>query len=89
MKRPADLYERSHRCFPRQDPKKHYPGHFETRQVRSNGEIKWRGQLYFVSEVLAGHPVGLDETDDGIWSLYFGPLLLGSYREDDRSIKLL
>jgi hypothetical protein len=27
--------------------------------------------------------VGLDETEDGIWSVYFGPVLLGRFHELD------
>jgi hypothetical protein len=41
------------------------------RQVRSTGEIKWLGQLLYVSEVLAGEPIGLEACGDGMWSLYY------------------
>jgi len=48
------------------------------RRVRSNGEIKWRNELIFVSEALAGEPVGLCETDDGgAWQVCYGPIELG------------
>jgi hypothetical protein len=50
--------------------------------VRSQGEIKWKGRPIFISEVLAGEPVGLDEIDDGVWAVYFGPLELGRIKED-------
>jgi hypothetical protein len=30
--------------------------------------------------------VGLDEVDDGIWAIYFGPLLLGRF--DERTMKI-
>ena len=45
--------------------------------MRANGEIKWRGQLIFISEVLTGEPVGLAETDEGRWIVNFGPVELG------------
>ncbi len=48
--------------------------HFEVRRVQSRGEIGWL--RLFISEVLMGEPVGLEEVDDGVWSLYFGPRLL-------------
>ena len=35
----------------------------ETRAVKSNGLISWRGRLVYVSEALGGEPVGLAETD--------------------------
>jgi putative transposase len=36
-----------------------------------------------VSHVLAEEYVGLDEIDDGVWSVYFGPVLLGRFHERD------
>ena len=38
------------------------------------------------SHVLCGEYVGFDEGEDGIWALYFGPLLLGRFHERDRVI---
>jgi len=31
--------------------------------------------------------VGLEEIDDGVWNVYFGPLKLGRFLERDRRIK--
>lgn len=89
MKRPCELYEPSSRPYPGPAPAVSYPGHYEVRSVRSKGEIKWRGKRLFVSQALGGERVGLEETVDGIWSLYFGPVLLGRYDERDRSLDLL
>lgn len=47
------------------------------RRVKSNGLIRWRGTLVYVSEALAGEPIGLDEGDDGLWTLRYGPIPLG------------
>lgn len=44
--------------------------------MRSNGQIKWRGELVFVSEALTGEMVGITETKDG-WLVSFGPIPLG------------
>jgi putative transposase len=49
----------------------------EVRRVRSNGQIKWRGNLVYVNAALAGEPVGLSETADGAWQVRYGPLELG------------
>ena len=89
MRPPAELYTPSSRPYPRKTPDVDYPGHYEVRRVRAKGEIKWRGDLLFVSETLVGERVGLEETDDGLWSLSFGPLLLGCYDERDQSMDLL
>lgn len=74
---PDSRYSRSRRAFPACLPDIEYPGHFEMRSVRSGGTIKWKGEMLFVSEVLHGERVGLEETAYGIWSLYFGSTCLG------------
>ena len=47
------------------------------RRVKSNGQIRWRGVVVYISEALGGEPVGLDEGDDGRWAVRYGPILLG------------
>lgn len=89
MKPPAEFYSPSGRPYPPEERIVDYPGHYEVRIVGVSGEINWRGERRFVSQTLHGERVGLEETDDGLWSLYFGPLLLGRYHERDRSLELL
>jgi len=45
--------------------------------VRSNGEIKWQGELVFIGEALINEVIGMLETDDGDAAVYFGPVPLG------------
>ena len=71
---PADLYRSSPRPFPTQLEPVTYPGHFETRFVSTNGGIRWYGDRVPVSRLLAGHNVGLEEIDHGLFEVYFGPL---------------
>jgi transposase InsO family protein len=47
------------------------------RRVKSNGLIRWHGTLVYISEALGGEPVGLDEGEDGLWTVHYGPVLLG------------
>ncbi len=89
MRPPAELYTPSRRAYTQARPDVTYPGHYEVRRVRPKGDIKWRGSLLFVSKTLARQPVGLEETDDGLWSLYFGPLLLGRYDQRDQCLDLM
>ena len=44
--------------------------------MRHNGEIKWAGQLIFLSTPLIGELVGVKETASGDAELYFGPVPL-------------
>jgi len=83
QKTPAELYSASPRAYPSKPSKPCYPGHFEVRYVRPAGEIKFRGRYLFLGEALRGEHVGLEEFDDGLWSLYFAEFLLGRFDERD------
>jgi putative transposase len=43
--------------------------------------IRWNSQWVNVSTVCIGEYVGLEEIDDGLWNVYFGPLRLGRLSE--------
>jgi transposase InsO family protein len=80
-RRPADVYTGSPRPFPRRLPGLEYPAHCDVRRVDSSGAISWRKTPIFLSEVLAGEYVSLDETAEGEWTIAFGPLALGTYSQ--------
>jgi putative transposase len=79
---PSQLYIASPRPYPNQLPEPQYPGHFEVRRVSKNGGIRWKKGWVNISHSLLEQNVGLEEVADGVWSLYFGPLLLGRFHED-------
>src|SRR5216110_2269645 len=58
-----------------------YPGHFEVRLVSRNSGIRWKKHWVCVTHTLGGEYVGLEEVDDGLWDVYFGPLKLGRMNE--------
>lgn len=78
---PASLYTPSSREMPSRLPPLEYPDRFEVRYVSANGGIRWNCDWVNVSIVCAGEYVGLEEIDDGIWNVYFGPLRLGRLHE--------
>ena len=47
-----------------------------------NGGIRWKRDWVNVRIVCAGEYVGLEEIDNGIWNVYFGPLKLGRLLEE-------
>jgi putative transposase len=51
------------------------------------GGIRWKRDWVNVSIVCAGEYVGLEEIDNGIWNVYFGPLKLGRLLEDHMRIE--
>ena len=53
-----------------------YPAGYQVRRVRTNGDIKWLGGRIFLSEALIGEPVGIAEIEDGLHSVYYGPVFL-------------
>ena len=83
---PASWYHRSSRRYPLQLQEPEYPSHFEVRYVSRNGGVRWRNRWVNVSHVLAEEYVGLEEVEDGVWSVYFGPVLLGRFSERDYRI---
>jgi putative transposase len=78
---PAACDEPSPRKMPHQLPPLEYPDRFEVRYVSANGGIRWNHQGVNVSPVCVGAYVGLEDIDDGVWNIYFGPLKLGRFLE--------
>lgn len=74
---PADHYRCSPRRYTGRLREPDNDGDYEVRRVRQNGEIRWRGQSVYVSESLAGEPIGIAERDNGEWDVRFGPVHLG------------
>ena len=71
------LYTSSFRPYPARISSPEYGVGVTVRSVRSTGQIKWRGQMVYVSESLRGEPVGLVQQDDQTWTIHFGQLLIG------------
>jgi putative transposase len=80
-RRPAELYRPSNRPYPSRLPQVVYPGHYEERRVTHTGEFKWRSRALFLSSVFAGELIGLEEIEDGVWSVYFGKHMLARLDE--------
>jgi putative transposase len=84
---PAMLYHGSVRAYPERLPKPEYPGHCSVRRVSSDGTFGFDAMHIFLSTVLAGESIALEEVDDGIWNVLFFNHLLGKY--DQRSRRIL
>jgi putative transposase len=84
QRRPATLYTASPRPYPERLPALEYPGHFDTRKVDHRGHVKWKDQAIFLSHTLRGETLGFEEVDDGIWSVYYGSVLLARFSAEDR-----
>ncbi len=76
---PADFYEPSATPLPdppwgRDFP---YPEHFEVVRVRRTGSLRWNTRTVFVSTVLRHELLGLEWSERGHWSVYFGAQFIG------------
>ena len=82
-KTPASLYHPSNRVYSGRLPAIEYPGHFVVKMVTNAGTIRFQRKVLFIANALKQHHIGLEETDDGIWSIYFCQVLLGRLDERD------
>ena len=74
---PTSRYRPSLRPYPNKPEEPWYDADHVVRKVRSRGEIRWRGDLIFLSEALIGEPVGIAETEAGDWLVRFAEIDLG------------
>ncbi len=74
---PAEHYRPSPRSYPKRLEDPVYPADYQPRRVRSNGEIKWQGELVLIGAALVNEVIGLRENADGEAAAYFGPIALG------------
>jgi transposase InsO family protein len=75
---PASRYSPSARVFPSSLPETVYPAHFEVRVVTQGGAINFRARRFQLSTALTNQEIGLEEIGDDLWTVSFGPLVLGT-----------
>ena len=74
---PAAFYHPSPRPWPERPAEPWYDPWHAVRRVRTDGSIKWGGDLVFIAEPLAGETVGIAETESGHWIVRFADIDLG------------
>lgn len=75
---PASRYSPSPRPFPTGLPELIYPANFEVRVATESGAINFRSRRFQLSTALTNQEIGLEETDEDLWTVSFGPLILGT-----------
>jgi putative transposase len=78
---PSSCWTPSPRPYVEHPPAPDYPAHMEVRLIATDGRFRWRGDHRFLSHALAGHHIGLEEGDDGVWNIVFYRTLLGKLDE--------
>lgn len=83
---PGSVYQPSPRPYPAKLPPIEYAAGTLVRQVRHNGEIRWRGHLLYLSEVLAQEPVGFTPIGETTWAVHYSFHPLGTF--DERTLTI-
>lgn len=84
---PASQYRPSPRPYPERLPALEYPGHFLVKKITTGGTFRFRNRLLYLASPMVDQLVGLEETDDGVWSIYFNTTLLATFDEHDYIIR--
>ena len=58
-----------------------YPGHFLVKKVTTGGTFRFRDRLLYLANAMVDQHIGLEETDDGIWTIHFNTVLLATFDE--------
>lgn len=87
QKPPASIYRQSPRPFPAKLPEVEYDTNTTVRYVHNRGQIKWEGNLIFLSETLIGEYVALKQVDNYLWEVAYSFLPLGILDERIMRIK--
>lgn len=67
------------REYPERLPDLEYPSSAEVRSVRTDGRIKWKGELVFVTNVLSGERVAMMQVDNDTWDLYYASTCIATW----------
>ena len=72
QKPPGSFYEPSLRRYPEKIREPGYDEGIHVRRVKRGGEIMFKSSNYYLTELLAGERVGIQEVDDGCYEIRFG-----------------
>jgi transposase InsO family protein len=87
QKPPARFYTSSNRALPDQLREPDYPAEAAVRKVRSNGEIKWKGDLIHICSALVGEAVAVEENEAGQWQVRFFNVPIGVIDPNNRKLR--
>ncbi len=84
---PASRYAESPRPYPSRLPHPEYPGHYLVKKITTGGTFRFQHKLLYIANSLVDQHIGLEETDDGVWSIYFNTVLIATLDERDYIIR--
>ena len=75
---PCRYYEKSSRSYVENPVSPDYELDYAVRHVRHNGEIKFKGSMYYLTQLLTGEPIGLKQVSNDEWNIYYSFYKLGT-----------
>ena len=87
MATPTSRYCTSPREYSARPPVPEYPGHYLVKKVTTAGTFRLQHKLLYIANALVDQHIGLDETDDGVWSIFFNTVLIATVDERDYIIR--
>jgi len=88
MKRPKDVHTLSKIPFIKKKIPFDYAKELKVLKVTENGSIRWGAYHWiFVSSAARGKYMGMEETENGIWNVYYRDVILGYIDEKDLNRK--
>lgn len=83
---PASRYRASVRPYPDRLPPLEYPAHYVVKKITTGGTFRFQNRLLYLANAMVDQHIGLEETDDGIWTIHFNTILLATFDERDNII---
>jgi transposase InsO family protein len=84
---PASRYRPSPRPYPERLPTLEYPGHYLVKKITTGGTFRFRSRLLYLANSMVDQLIGLEETDDGEWTIWFNGVLLATFDEREYIIR--
>jgi len=84
---PSSCYSPSRREYSDSHDAMAYPEYFVVRRVQHGGIVNLRNHRVYVTHLLKGNDIGLNEIAQGVWEVYFGAVRLGQFDERDAQRK--
>jgi hypothetical protein len=57
------------------------------KKITTGGTFRLQNRLLYLAKAMVDQPIGLEETDDGLWTIYFNTVLLATFDERDYVIR--
>lgn len=87
QKTPGSIYTRSEKIWTGKLKTPEYSSEYEVRRLRGAGQLAWYGTDLHIGKTLGNEYVGVKENEEGEWSVYFGPVFLGTINHEKKFIQ--